>query len=257
MNRFVDLNSDLGESFGAYKIGLDEEVLKCVSSANIACGWHAGDPIVMRKTVEAAYKNGVGIGAHPGFPDIMGFGRRNMTVSPEEVKQYTIYQLGALYGFAKAVGAKIQHVKPHGAMYNMAAKDSKLAMAIIEGIWEVDRELIVLGLAGSEMINAAKEKGLKVANEVFADRAYNPDGTLVARSLPGSMIHDKKIAISRVIRMVTEGKVTAINGEDIDIKADSICVHGDNPEAIEFVTLIKEELLRAGVEIKPLNEFIK
>lgn len=257
MKRFVDLNSDLGESFGAYKIGLDEEVLKYVSSANIACGWHAGDPIVMRKTVEAAYKNGVGIGAHPGFPDIMGFGRRNMAVSPEEAKQYTIYQLGALCGFAKAVGAKIQHVKPHGAMYNMAAKDNKLAMAIIEGIWEVDRDLIVLGLAGSEMINAAKEKGLKVANEVFADRAYNTDGTLVARSLPGSMIHDKKIAISRVIRMVTEGKVTAINGEDIDIKADSICVHGDNPEAIEFVRLIKEELLKSGVEIKSLDGFIK
>ena len=257
MKKFVDLNSDLGESFGAYKIGLDEEVLKYVSSANIACGWHAGDPIVMRKTVEAAYKNRVGIGAHPGFLDIMGFGRRNMTVSPEEIKQYTIYQLGALYGFVKAVGAKMQHVKPHGAMYNMAAKDSKLAMAIIEGIWEVDRDLIVLGLAGSEMINAAKEKGLKAANEVFADRAYNPDGTLVARSLPGSMIHDKNIAISRVIRMVTEGKVTAINGEDINIKADSICVHGDNPEAVEFVRLIKEELSRAKVEIKPLNQFIK
>ena len=188
MKKFVDLNSDLGESFGAYKIGLDEEVLKYVSSANIACGWHAGDPIVMRKTVEAAYKNSVGIGAHPGFFDIMGFGRRNMTISPDEMKQYTIYQLGALYGFVKAAGAKMQHVKPHGAMYNMAAKDGKLARAIIEGIWEVDRDLIVLGLAGSEMVNAAVEKGLKAANEVFADRAYNSDGTLVARSLPGSMI---------------------------------------------------------------------
>ena len=224
------------------KWDLMKMVLKYVSSANIACGWHAGDPIIMRKTVEEAHKNSVGIGAHPGFLDIMGFGRRNMTVSPDEVKQYTIYQLGALYGFVKAVGAKLQHVKPHGAMYNMAAKDGKLARAIIEGIWEVDRDLIVLGLAGSEMVNAAKEKGLKAANEVFADRAYNPDGTLVARSLPGSMIHDKNIAISRVIRMVTEGKVTARNGEDIDIKADSICVHGDNPEAVEFVRLIKEEL---------------
>ena len=257
MEKFVDLNSDVGESFGAYKIGLDEEVLKYVSSANIACGWHAGDPIVMRNTVGAAFKNNVGIGAHPGFYDIMGFGRRNMTVSPDEMKQYTIYQLGALYGFVKAAGAKMQHVKPHGAMYNMAAKDAKLAQAIIDGIWEVDRDLIVLGLAGSEMVNAAKEKGLKAANEVFADRAYNPDGTLVARSLPGSMIHDKDIAISRVIRMVKEGKVTAINGEDINIKVDSICVHGDNPEAVEFVRLIKEELSRANVEIKPLNQFIK
>jgi UPF0271 protein len=256
MKKFVDLNSDVGESFGAYKIGLDEDVLKYVSSANVACGWHAGDPIVMRKTVEAAYKNNVGIGAHPGFFDIMGFGRRNMIVSPDEAKQYTIYQLGALCGFVKAVGGKMQHVKPHGAMYNMAAKDGKIARAIIEGIWEVDRDLIVLGLAGSEMVNAAKDKGLKAANEVFADRAYNSDGTLVARSLPGSMIHDKNIAISRVIRMVTEGKVTAISGEDMDIKVDSICVHGDNPEAVEFVRLIKEELMRAGVGIKPLNKLI-
>lgn len=257
MKKFVDLNSDLGESFGAYKIGLDEEVLKHVSSANIACGWHAGDPVVMRKTVELAYKNSVGIGAHPGFYDVMGFGRRNMTVSPDEMKQYTIYQLGALYGFVKATGAKMQHVKPHGAMYNMAAKDTKLARAIIEGIWEVDRDLIVLGLCGSEMVNAAKEKGLKAANEVFADRAYNTDGTLVARSLEGSMIKDKNIVISRVIRMVKEGKVTAINGEDIDINVDSICVHGDNPDAVEFVALIREELLKAKIEIKPLHHFIK
>lgn len=257
MKKFVDLNSDVGESFGAYKIGSDEEVLKYVSSANIACGWHAGDPVVMRKTVEHAYKNSVGVGAHPGFFDVMGFGRRNMIVSPYEAKQYTIYQIGALYGFVKAVGGKMQHVKPHGAMYNMAAKEGKLARAIIDGIWEIDRDLIVLGLAGSEMVNAALEKGLKVANEVFADRAYNFDGTLVARSLPGSMITDKHIAISRVIRMATTGKVTAITGEDLNIEVDSICVHGDNPEAVEFARLIKEELLKAKIEIKPLHEFIK
>ena len=257
MKKFVDLNSDLGESFGAYKIGLDKEVLKYVTSANIACGWHAGDPIVMRNTVEAAYKNGVGIGAHPGFLDIMGFGRRNMIVTPEEIKQYTIYQIGALYGFIKAVGGEMQHVKPHGAMYNMAAKDGKIATAIIDGIWEVDKNLIVLGLAGSEMVKAAEKKGLRVANEVFADRAYNPNGTLVQRSLPGSMIKDKNIAISRVIRMVTEGKVTAINGEDLDIRVDSICVHGDNPEAAELARLTKEALLRAGIEIKALDYFIK
>ncbi|MGH4052886.1 MAG: LamB/YcsF family protein [Clostridium sp.] len=257
MKKFVDINSDIGESFGVYKIGLDEEVLSYVSSANIACGWHAGDPMVMRDTVKVALKNGVGIGAHPGFFDVMGFGRRNMTVSPDEMKQYTIYQLGALYGFVKAAGAKMQHVKPHGAMYNLASKDGKLARAIIEGIWEVDRDLIVLGLAGSELTNAAKQKGLKAANEVFADRAYNSDGTLVSRSLDGSMIHDKSIAISRVIRMVKEGKVTAINGEDININVDSICVHGDNPEAAEFAQTINEELSRAGVEIKSLNQFIK
>jgi len=257
MSKIIDLNSDIGESFGAYKIGLDKEVLKYVSSANIACGWHAGDPMVMRDTVRSAYNSNVGIGAHPGFLDVMGFGRRNMTVSPDEMKQYTIYQLGALYGFVKAAGAQMQHVKPHGAMYNMAAKDSKLAQAIIEGIWEVDSSLIVLGSCGSELVRAAKEKGLKAANEVFADRAYNVDGTLVSRSLPGAMILDTNIAISRVIRMVNEGKVTAINGEDINIKVDSICVHGDNPEAVDFVRLIKEELSRAKVEIKPLSKFIK
>lgn len=257
MQKFVDLNSDVGESFGTYKLGLDEEVLKYVSSANIACGWHAGDPMVMRKTVEFALKNGVGAGAHPGFPDLLGFGRRNMVVSPDEAKQYTIYQIGALYGFVKALGGSMQHVKPHGAFYNMAAKDGKLAKAIIEGIWEVDKNLIVLGLAGSEMVKAAKERGLKVANEVFADRAYNPDGTLVPRSLPGSMIHDKDLAIKRVVRMVTEGKVTAITGEDIDIQADSICVHGDNPEAVGFVKSIREALASAGVDVKPLYEFIK
>lgn len=257
MTKYVDLNSDMGESYGAYKIGMDEEVLKHVSSANVACGWHAGDPMVMRKTVEIACKEGVGIGAHPGFPDLLGFGRRNMSISADEAKQYTIYQVGALDGFVRAVGGKMQHVKPHGAFYNMAAKDAKLSKAIIDGIWEVNRDLIVLGLAGSEMVKAAMDKGLKVANEVFADRAYNPDGTLVSRSLPGSMIHDKNLAISRVIRMVNEGKVTAINGEDIDIKADSICVHGDNPEAVEFVRLIREALIKSGVSVKPLHEFIK
>jgi len=257
MSKFVDLNSDVGESFGTYKLGLDEEVLKYVSSANIACGWHAGDPMVMRRTVESAKQYGVGMGAHTGFPDLLGFGRRNMVVTPDEAKQYTIYQLGALYAFVKATGCGMQHVKPHGAMYNMAAKDSKLAKGIIEGIWEVDKELIVLGLAGSEMVNAAKEKGLKVANEVFADRAYNQDGTLVARSLPGSMIHDKNLAITRVVRMVTEGKVTAITGEDISIQADSICVHGDNPEAVEFVKSIREALMKAEVGVKGLYHFIK
>lgn len=257
MVKFVDLNSDVGESFGAYTIGLDEEVLKYVSSVNIACGWHAGDPIVMRKTVESAKKRGAAIGAHTGFPDLLGFGRRKMVISPDEAKQYTIYQLGALEGFARASGMKMQHVKPHGAFYNMAAKDIKLASAIVEGIYEFDKNLILLGLAGSEMIRAAKEKGLRYANEVFADRAYSPDGTLVPRSQPGSMIRDKQIAASRVVRMVLEGKVTAINGQDIDIQADSICVHGDNPEAVEFVKLIRKALSDANVEVKSLHEFIK
>lgn len=252
----VDLNSDLGESFGNYKLGLDEDVLKYISSANIACGWHAGDPLVMDKTVELAYKANVAIGAHPGFPDLMGFGRREMKVTKEEAKNYIKYQVGALWAFLQSRGLKMQHVKPHGGLYNMAAKDAELAMAIAEGIYEVDKNLILMGLANSEMTKAGLAVGLKVANEVFADRAYNPDGTLVSRKLEGSMIHDRDLAISRVVRMVTEGKVQAITGEDIDIKADSICVHGDNPKAVEFVDSIRKALEAEGVKIVPVSDVL-
>ena len=249
---FVDLNSDLGESFGNYTIGMDEEILKFVSSANVACGWHAGDPMVMEKTVALAKEFGTAVGAHPGFPDLMGFGRRNMAVTPEEAKTYVKYQLGALQAFAKAHGVKIQHVKPHGALYNMAAVDEKLAKAMCEAVYEVDKDIIFMGLAGSKMITAAEETGLKAASEVFADRAYNDDGTLVSRKLPGAVIKDKDLAIQRVVRMVKEGKVESINGKDIDIKADSICVHGDNPKALEFVKNIRETLEKEGVTISNL-----
>ena len=249
---FVDLNSDLGESFGNYTIGMDEEILKFVSSANVACGWHAGDPMVMEKTVALAKEFGTAVGAHPGFPDLMGFGRRNMAVTPEEAKAYVKYQLGALQAFAKAHGVKIQHVKPHGALYNMAAVDEKLAKAMCEADYEVDKDIIFMGLAGSKMITAAEETGLKAASEVFADRAYNDDGTLVSRKLPGAVIKDKDLAIQRVVRMVKEGKVESINGKDIDIKADSICVHGDNPKALEFVKNIRETLEKEGVTISSL-----
>lgn len=252
----VDLNSDLGESFGNYKLGLDEDVLRYISSANIACGWHAGDPLVMDKTVELAYKANVAIGAHPGFPDLMGFGRREMKVTKEEAKSYIKYQVGALWAFLQSRGLKMQHVKPHGGLYNMAAKDAELAMAIAEGIYEVDKDLILMGLANSEMTKAGLVVGLKVANEVFADRAYNHDGTLVSRKLEGSMIHDRDLAISRVVRMVTEGKVQAITGEDIDIKADSICVHGDNPKAVEFVDSIRKALEAEGVKIVPVSDVL-
>ena len=249
---YVDLNSDLGESFGNYTIGMDAEILKYVSSANVACGWHAGDPIVMEKTVAVAKDNGVAVGAHPGFPDLMGFGRRNMVVTPEEAKAYVKYQLGALKAFTDSHGVKIQHVKPHGALYNMAAVDEKLAKAMCEAVYEVDKDIIFMGLAGSKMIEAAEAAGLKAASEVFADRAYNDDGTLVSRKLEGSVIKDKDLAIKRVVRMVKEGKVESINGNDINIKADSICVHGDNPKALEFVKNIRETLIAEGVSIKNL-----
>lgn len=253
----VDLNSDLGESFGNYQIGMDEEILKYVSSANIACGWHGGDPMVMDKTVALGKKYDIGIGAHPGFFDLMGFGRRNMDASPEEIKNYVKYQLGALMAFTVSHGEKIQHVKVHGAMYNMAAKNKKISDSIAQAVSEIDKDIILLGLANSEMIESGKKFGLKTANEVFADRAYNNDGTLVSRNIKGAVIHDKNLAVTRVIKMIKAGKVTSITGEEISIKADSICVHGDNPEALNFVKKIREELEKEGILITPISKFIK
>lgn len=252
----VDLNSDIGESFGDYKLGLDEEVIQHISSANIACGWHAGDPMVMERIVEVAAKKEVAIGAHPGFLDLMGFGRREMVITAEEAKAYMKYQIGALWAFAKSKGIKIQHVKPHGALYNMAAKNEVLAKAIAEAIYEVDADMILVGLANSELTKAGVARGLKVANEVFADRAYNPDGTLVSRKQEGAVIHDTNLAIGRVIRMVKEGKVEAINGEDVAIQADTICVHGDNPKAVAFVNEIRKALESEGVQVVSMGSFI-
>lgn len=248
---YADLNSDLGESFGAYKIGADDQIIPLVSSVNIACGWHAGDPLVMQKSVALAKRHGVSIGAHPGFPDLMGFGRRGMNVTPAEVKAYIQYQVGALYAFCRAAGVKLHHVKPHGAMYNMAGADFKLARAVAEAVAEIDDSLILLALSGSEMIRAANEIGLPCASEVFADRAYEEDGSLRARSQPDAVIHDEAECAARVLRMVTEGKVTAVTGRDIDIRADSICVHGDTPEALLFVQHIREMLKNGGVTIRP------
>lgn len=248
----VDLNCDLGESFGNYTCGLDAEVIPHISSANVACGFHASDPLVMMKTVALAKRYGVSVGAHPGYPDLVGFGRRNMTVSPVELKAMVQYQIGALQAFCKAQGVALRHVKPHGAMYNMAAKDRKLADAICEAIGEVDSSLILLGLSGSQMLEAAKESGLPWASEVFADRAYEDDGSLTPRALPGSVITDEEEAIARVLQMVQEGTVTARSGKTIPIQADSICLHGDGVKAVEFARRIRAELTAAGVEIVPL-----
>lgn len=256
MSKFVDLNSDVGESYGSYKLGLDEEVLKYVTSVNIACGWHAGDPLIMDSTVKMAVKNNLGIGAHPGYPDLMGFGRRNIDITPKEAKAYMLYQLGALYAFSQTSGSKLQHIKLHGAFCNTASIKPELAEEIINGIMEFDKSLILLALSGSYIAKRAMEKGLKVAQEVFADRAYNSDGTLVSRKLQGSVIHDKKEAIERVKKMVLTGKVTSIDGKEISIAADSICVHGDNPEAVNFVSLIRKSLEDEGIELKPLKQFI-
>lgn len=247
----VDLNCDLGESFGAYKIGLDGEVIPYISSANIACGFHASDPVVMAHTVAMAKEHGCSVGAHPGFPDLMGFGRRQMQITPEEAKDYIIYQVGALAAFCRSQGIRLHHVKPHGALYNMAAVDDSLARAVCEGIYVVDPELVLLGLAGSELLKAAEDTGLRYASEVFADRSYNEDGTLVSRKLPGAVITDEALAVQRVLRMVNERKVTSITGKDITIRPDSICVHGDNQKALQFVQKIRDALIKEKIEIKP------
>lgn len=252
----VDLNSDLGESFGAYKIGMDDEVIKLVSSANVACGFHASDPMVMQKTVKMASEAGIGIGAHPGYYDLMGFGRRNMVISPKEAYAYVTYQLGALYAFCKQNGVKLQHVKPHGALYNMAGKDYELSKGICQAIYDFDPKLILLGLSGSQMINAGRDIGLKCANEFFADRAYEDDGSLRARSKEGSMITDENEAIERVVKVLKTGCVTTYSGKELELKIDSICVHGDNAHALEFVKIIRERLSAEGIEIAPLSKVL-
>lgn len=249
----IDLNCDLGESFGCYIIGMDEAVIPYVSSVNVACGWHAGDPLIMEKTVALAKKHGVAVGAHPGFPDLLGFGRRPMTITPQEAGAYVKYQVGALMAFAKGQGMELQHVKPHGALYNMAAKDEALATGICEAIASVDKNLIFMGLAGSVMLEAAQKAGLKTASEVFADRAYNDDGSLVNRKLPGAVIHDPVVAVERAVKMAKEGKVISINGKEITIQTDSICVHGDNEQAIELVSKIRKALEGAGIEVRSLK----
>lgn len=252
----VDLNSDLGESFGRYALGADDKIIPLISSANVACGFHASDPLVMDRTVAMAAEAGVRVGAHPGFPDLMGFGRRNMSVTPEEAKNYTLYQLGALDAFCRSHGVKMQHVKPHGAFYNMAAKDYRLSRAICEAVRTFDDSLVVLALSGGETAKAAADLGLRVALEVFADRAYEEDGSLVDRRKEGAMITDENEAIARVVRMIKERKVRAITGVDIPIRADSVCVHGDGAKALAFVERIRATLAAEDVSILPLDKII-
>ena len=252
----VDLNSDLGESFGAYTIGMDADVLSFVSSANIACGFHAGDPAVMRKTVALAKERGVSMGAHPGYLDLVGFGRRNMNVSASDMHDYVLYQLGALAAFARAAGAKLVHVKPHGAMYNMAAKDASLAAAVCRAVKEFNASLILLGLANSRFADAAADAGIRFASEVFADRGYMDDGSLVPRTQPGAMITDEDEAVSRVIKMIKTGFVTGVSGKEIPVRADSVCVHGDGARALSFTRKIRAALEAEGIAIRPLWEMI-
>jgi UPF0271 protein len=252
----IDLNSDLGESFGAYTLGMDEKLMEYITSANVACGWHAGDPLVMQKTIRAAAKNGVAVGAHPGYPDLMGFGRREIKITPEEAYTYVLYQLGALDAFARTEGVKIQHVKPHGALYNQACKDEKLASAICRAAQAFDRELIVLAPYNSAFRTAAETIGQPFAGEFFADRAYLPDGSLVPRSQPGAVIHDADEARRRVLQMAREGTVTCLDGTELTMRCVSVCVHGDNAEALATVKKIRGALEDDGVLLRAMKELI-
>jgi UPF0271 protein len=245
----VDLNCDMGESFGAYTIGADAAVMRYITSANIACGFHGGDPSVMRETVQLAAKHGVGIGAHPGLPDLAGFGRRAMAVSAQDAYDMVVYQLGALMAVATANGVRVAHLKPHGALYNMAAADAKLADAIARAVRDVDAKLVLFGLAGSHLIAAGEAGGLHCASEVFADRNYMPDGSLVPRSRADAMVEDASVAVDRAIRMVKEGQIATVDGASVSVRADTICIHGDGAHAGEFARALRQGLEAAGIEI--------
>jgi UPF0271 protein len=254
MSDKIDLNCDMGESFGTYRLGLDEEVIKHISSANIACGFHAGDPMWMRRTVRLAQDHGVAIGAHPGYPDLAGFGRRDMAATPQEVKDDLVYQIGALQAFTES--KRLQHVKPHGAMYNRAVDDEQLARAICEAVLEIDPGMVLVALAGSRWVSLASEMGLRVAPEIFADRALNADGSLVSRTLPGAVLHDVDEVAERSVAMVVEGSARAITGEKIDVQAASLCIHGDTPGAVEMAAAVRKGLEAEGVSVVPLDELV-
>jgi UPF0271 protein len=254
--KYVDINCDMGESFGAYTLGRDEEILAYITSANIACGFHAGDPATMRKTVRMALDNGVGIGAHPGLQDLIGFGRRDMDITPKEAYDIVVYQIGSLWGFVRAEGGRMQHVKAHGSLYNMAAKNSGLAEAIAEAVYKVDPELILFGLAASELITAGKQAGLRTASEVFSDRTYQSDGSLTSRRQPDALIKEDEQAAKQVIRMVNEGKVLSRQDVDISIQADTICIHGDGVHALEFAKTIVTSLAETGIKVQSVGKTI-
>lgn len=246
----IDLNCDMGEGFGVYLLGNDEAIMDYVTSVNIACGFHAGDPLIMRKTVQMAIKKGVAIGAHPGFPDLLGFGRRAMSITPDEAYAYVVYQIGALSAFVQAEGGKMTHVKPHGALYNLAAKEASLAKAIAQAVYDVNPALILYGLAGSELITAGKKIGLRTASEVFADRTYQQDGSLTPRNALQALIADEQEAVAQVLKMVNEGYVRTLQGVDVPIQAETVCIHGDGSNALAFAKKLYETLHQEGIEIR-------
>ncbi len=249
----IDINSDMGESFGAYTIGNDAGLMRAITSANIAAGFHAGDPSVLRETIRSAKQHGVAVGAHPGFPDLVGFGRRELNVTPKEAEDMVLYQVAAVAGVAAAEGVTLQHVKPHGALFNMAVRNPELSAAIARAVAACDRRLVLFGLPGSEILQAGASAGLRVAAEVFADRAYEPDGTLASRRKPGSVIHDEAAVVARAVRMVTDRTVVATDGSTVRLEADTICVHGDTPGSDLLAAKIRAGLEAAGVAVKAIG----
>ena len=249
----IDINSDMGESFGAYTIGHDAGLMKAVTSANIAAGFHAGDPSVLRDTIRLAKASGVAIGAHPGFPDLVGFGRRELNVTAREAEDFVLYQVAAVAGVAAAEGMRLQHVKPHGALFNMAVKNAELADAIARAVAAFDRSLILFGLPGSEILRAGRAAGLRVAAEIFADRAYEPDGTLASRKKPGSVIHDPAVVVSRAVSMVRDRSVVAVDGSKVTLDADTICVHGDTKGSDDLAARLRRAFEEAGIMVAPIG----
>jgi len=252
----IDLNCDIGESFGPWPMGADEQVMPHITSANIACGAHAGDPVVMRRTVRLAKAAGVAVGAHPGFADLQGFGRREMQVPAAELEASLIAQIGALAAIARAEGVALQHVKPHGALYNMAVRDRALSDAIVRAVAAVDPALILFGLPNSLMLDAGRDAGLRVAAEGFADRAYEPDGSLTPRSRSGAVIHDVDAVVARAVRMATEEVVLTPSGQQVRLKVETICVHGDTPGAGELVRRIHDALRTRAVDVAPVGRWL-
>lgn len=253
----IDINCDLGESYGAFKIGNDEKIMPYITSANVACGFHAGDPVTMAQTVNLAKKHNVSIGAHPGYPDLLGFGRREMQLTLEEVRNYTVYQVSALQGFANLADVSLQHVKPHGALYNMAVKDEKLSKAMVDAVKVLNRDLIIFAPPKSMLAKVAAGNGLRVAYEFFADRAYNSDGSLVSRKQPNAIIQDPRKVMERAIKIIKKRTVYAVNGETLKLgKVHTICVHGDTLGAIELVKTLRKGLVKASIDVKPVSNLI-
>jgi UPF0271 protein len=250
----IDINCDMGESFGVYTLGRDAEVMEYISSANIACGWHAGDPMVMEQTVRLAREKEVAVGAHPGYPDLMGFGRRHMKLTPREIENYLLYQIGALFAFARVHGLPLQHVKAHGALGNEAFVDLEVSKTIARAAARFSEKIIFVALAGTVMVQAAKEVGVRFVEEVYADRVYNPDGTLQSRKRAGSVIHDPEKAAGQALTMVQEGYVIAHDGTKVRVRPETLCIHGDTPHAVAILQRVREALQKASIAVKPMGQ---